>query len=356
MTVRRGFPESRQPAMYAWISAGWVLPSLIAPALAGWITDAFGWRWVFLGIIPLVGVAALLVGPPLVRLAPEPDAPPVDLRRLFDAVLAAAGVGAVLLGLAGSRLALSAALVVIGLPIALPALRRLFPAGVLRAQPGLAAVIATRLCATMAFLGVDSFLPLAADRIHGVGPIAQGMLIIGAALAWSVGQALAARWNARIEPRRLIRVGFVLIATGALGSLAVLNDDISLLVTFGAWSVGGFGMGMLFNPTTVTGMAHAGPGEEGLTSGRLSIADSLGFAVMGGIGGAIVAWSDRSDDVPIDRAIGTNLVLASAVAVLGLFAARHVANPSRGSNATSEALSRPAADLGGARDRPGSTR
>ena len=39
--VRRGFPEEHQPRMYAVLSAGWVLPTLIAPFLAGAIVD----RW-----------------------------------------------------------------------------------------------------------------------------------------------------------------------------------------------------------------------------------------------------------------------------------------------------------------------
>lgn len=39
VVVRRAFPERRQPVMYAFLSAGWVLPSLIAPAIAGMLTD-----------------------------------------------------------------------------------------------------------------------------------------------------------------------------------------------------------------------------------------------------------------------------------------------------------------------------
>ena len=35
LLVKRAFPDDRQPMMYAVLSAGWVLPSLLAPALAG---------------------------------------------------------------------------------------------------------------------------------------------------------------------------------------------------------------------------------------------------------------------------------------------------------------------------------
>ena len=42
-TVKRVFPPERQATMYAFLSVGWVLPSLLAPALAGIVTDHIGW-------------------------------------------------------------------------------------------------------------------------------------------------------------------------------------------------------------------------------------------------------------------------------------------------------------------------
>ena len=52
MLVKRAFPDDRQPMMFAVLSAGWVLPSLVAPAIAGAITQHLGWRWMFLGDRP----------------------------------------------------------------------------------------------------------------------------------------------------------------------------------------------------------------------------------------------------------------------------------------------------------------
>ncbi|MGD9704756.1 MAG: MFS transporter [Acidimicrobiia bacterium] len=323
VAVRRAIPPERQPVMYAWLSAGWVLPSLAAPALAGGVTDQFGWRWVFLGIIPLVVVAATVVAPPLLALAPSPDAAPRDRSRLVDAVRAAAGVAAVLGGLAHRSVFVVVPTVLAGGIVALPALRRLFPRGVIRARPGLPAIVACRLCATMAFLGVDSFLPLAADRIHGVGPIAQGMLIIGAAISWTGGQAFAARLHDKVPPNRLVRTGFAVLALGVVGASIVVDRDVALPITFAAWSVGGLGMGLLFNPTTVTAMGTAVPGEEGLVSSQMNMADSLGFALMGGLGGAVVAFADRTS-VSLSSAILFNMGLALAMAMLGFVASRGV--------------------------------
>lgn len=333
VAVRRAFPQERQPAMYAWLSAGWVLPSLLAPGLAGWVTEHLGWRWVFLGIIPLVVVAAIVVAPPLLALQPAPDARPPDPRRLVDAVRTAAGMGALLGGLAAGSLAVTVPLVVAGAATAVPALRRLFPRGVLRARPGVPAIVACRLCATMAFLGVDSFLPLAADRIHGVSPIAQGMLIIGASLTWTAGQAIAARKNTTVAPSRLVRAGFAVMFVSILGAAVVVDEGIPLLVTFFVWAVGGFGMGLLFNPTTVTAMSAADSGHEGLVAAQMNMADSLGFALMGGIGGAVVALADRTT-LALSSAILVNIGLAALIAALGFAAARGVVTPAGSAPAT----------------------
>ena len=105
--------------------------------------------------------------------------------------------------------------------------------------------------ATATFLGVDSFVPLAADRIHGASARVQGFVIIGAALAWTTAQAISARLGRRIPPSTLTRVGFSFLAFGTLLVIPVVFSGWPLWVTFFAWSFGGFGMGMWFNPTTV---------------------------------------------------------------------------------------------------------
>jgi MFS family permease len=338
VAVRLGIPQDRQPTTYALMSAGWVLPSLIAPALAGWVTDTFGWRWVFLGIIPLVLAAGLVVIPPLLTIRPAEITAPPDLHRLRAAVRLALGIGAVLGGLTSGSPTVTVPLVVVGGAVAAPAARHLFPRGVVRARPGLPAVIACRLLATMAFLGADSFLPLAADRIHGVGPIAQGMVIIGAALSWTIGQALAARWNGKVPDDRLVRFGFSMLLTGVIGSAIVLDPDLRLALTFAVWCVGGFGMGMLFNPTTVAAMGHAPDGAAGVVSSQLTMADSLGFALMSGVGGAVVAFADRSS-MTLSAAIVINLALAATCAVLGLLASARLTVGAR--SAPGEGISRP---------------
>ncbi|MEP7046243.1 MAG: MFS transporter, partial [Ilumatobacteraceae bacterium] len=190
--VKRVFPTDRQPSMYAYLSAGWVLPSLVAPAIAGTITDQFGWRWVFWLLLPLIPVVAFITVRPM-RAHVSTGTGEVRHSRIGAAVLAAAGIGAFVTSLQFKNPFVAVGGALGGLIVGVPSLRRLLPAGVLRAARGLPAVVACRMIATAAFLGADSFIPLAADRIHGASPTLQGFTIIGASLSWTAGQWLISR-------------------------------------------------------------------------------------------------------------------------------------------------------------------
>jgi MFS family permease len=148
-------------------------------------------------------------------------------------------------------------------------------------------------------------------------------VIIGAALTWSLGSALSTR-RSHIPVARSAATGFALILFGIFAIAPVLSPNWPLLATFLAWCFGGFGMGILFVPTSVAATAYADDGNEGQIGGQLNLADSLGFALMGGIGGATVAVSDRTD-WPLSHALGTNFLIAAILAALGIVASRGVA-------------------------------
>ena len=55
--IGRAYAPEMRPRMFALLSTAWVVPSLIGPALSGFIGETAGWRWVFLGLVPvLVGI------------------------------------------------------------------------------------------------------------------------------------------------------------------------------------------------------------------------------------------------------------------------------------------------------------
>lgn len=320
--VKRAFPADRQSSMYAYLAAGWVLPSLIAPAIAGTITDGLGWRWVFWLLLPLIPFVAFITVRPM-RAYAAGGSRVVRHDRIRDAILAAAGIGAFVTSLQFRNPIAAVGGAVAGLAMGLPSLRRLLPAGLQRVARGLPAVVLCRIIATAAFLGADSFIPLAADRIHGASPTIQGGVIVGASLSWTSGQWFVSR-HPELDPGRTVRWGFATLTLGLAASVPVVAAGWPLWATFVGWAIGGFGMGLLFNPTTVVAMSYADEGAEGLVSSQVNLADAIGFSTMGGVGGAMVAVSERTS-LTLAGAVAINFSLAIALGCLGMICAGRVA-------------------------------
>ena len=77
VVVGRAYPERLRPSVMAGFAAGWVVPSVVGPLVAGTVTEELGWRWVFLGIPVLVVLPLALALPQIRRRAQGPagDAP-----------------------------------------------------------------------------------------------------------------------------------------------------------------------------------------------------------------------------------------------------------------------------------------
>ena len=72
VAIGRSLPEHLRPQMFATLSTAWVLPGVIGPAIAGVVGEALGWRFVFLGLLPLIAVAAAIAFPAVRRIGRRP--------------------------------------------------------------------------------------------------------------------------------------------------------------------------------------------------------------------------------------------------------------------------------------------
>jgi len=322
VAIGRTLPESLRPRMFATLSTAWVLPGVIGPAIAGSVGEATSWRFVFLGLLPLIAVAGALTLGALraVRPAtahPEGAAATARQRRLPFAITVAFGAGLLTVGLTSGQPIATVVLSVAGLLIGIVALRRLTPPGTLLARPVLPAAVLLRGILTCAFFGVDAFVALTLVGWRGVSATEAGIALTAATVAWTGGAWIQARGAARWPTHRFIRVGYVVLLVGLAGMLLVLRTDVPWFVAVPAFGIAGLGMGLAYSPLALIVLREARPETQGAATSALSLMDSLGTALGTGITGAIVAASVRATGQPA-AGLAAGFLVAIAIGFGGL--------------------------------------
>jgi MFS family permease len=287
--VGRGYPETVKPRMLAVLSSAWVVPGLVGPALAGIVADLVGWRWVFLGLIPILPLATGLILPSLKQLPPTISGA-FDAPRLIAAIGLVIGTGMTLAGLQVGFIPVATVLVLVGLIMGVLSLRRLLPPGTLRAKAGMPAAIATMGLLSMAFFGGDAFLPLTLISIRGQSTILAGVTLTAATLTWTAGSWVQAQLAPRQGRRKLVMAGLLLLALGLLGITSVLMPTMPVGVAPIAWGVAGLGMGLAYSLLSLVVLETAHADQQGLASASLQLASVLGSALGTGLGGVIISF------------------------------------------------------------------
>jgi hypothetical protein len=295
-SVARGYPPALRPRVFAIFSTAWVIPGITGPTIATFVEEASSWHWVFIGLLPLVAVAALIAVPALGRLTHDherdlatlaPEERRADRTRLARVGALVAGVGLILAGATAGHPVLTAGLVALGLPLAVR--------GIL----------------TWSFFGVDAYVSLAATEGRGGSTRLAGLALSITAVLWTAGSWTQERVVARLGPRTLDRAAFALVAVGATGMLATALW-LPAWASVPAWGIAGIGMGLGYAPLSVSALGSAEPGREGQATSSLQLCDT-------GAGGALIALADaqgwaRSTGVALAFALGIAAALAGLAA------------------------------------------
>lgn len=308
--VGQAFDESVRPRVFVAMTSAWVLPALVGPPVAGWVAETVGWQWAILGaIVPAVLATALLLpalGTPGahadVRLSP---------RRVALAGLAAVAV--LVVSVAGQRgLPGWWALLIAGVVLAIVVVPPLLPRGTWTGGRGLPAVIATRGVASLAFFGVEAYLPLALVQHRGLTPTQGGMFLTGGAVLWFTGAWLSANVPALADKHRRARLGTVLVAVGSVAGVLVLVEAVPLVALVLLWPFAGLGMGMAMSTLSVLLLETAPAGEHGAASAAMqtndAVVQALGLALGSAVFAALLTRSSES-------AFAAVLALAPVVAL-----------------------------------------
>jgi MFS family permease len=320
VSIARALPERLRPRMFATLSTAWVLPGVIGPTLAGVVAESLHWRLVFLGLLPLIGVASLLTLPALAAVEPATDAE-VDAaararRRLPLAIVLVIGAGLVVGGLSNVG---PWPLVVIlgGLLVGAPAFARLTPSGTLRAARGLPTAVLLRGFLTFAFFCADAYVPLAIQDWRGAPAVVSGLVFTASTLSWTGGAWIQAHRIDRIGPTRFLMAGFATLVVGIVGFAAILLPGVPLVIGVVTWAIAGFGMGLSYSTLALVVLREAPVAEQGAATAGLQLSDVLGTSLGTGVGGALIAFGARSGS-PGWVGLAGAFAVAVAVALVGL--------------------------------------
>jgi MFS family permease len=310
VAIGRALPERLRPGMFATLSTAWVVPGLAGPAIAGSVAELSSWRFVFLGLLPLIAISGLMALRSLPAMSPasESEAERRSNRHVIvDAFLVVLGAGLVTAGLSSDQLVILTALVAVGLVLLLPALRRLTPPGTLRLVPGIPSAVLLRGLLTFAFFTIDAYVSLALVEVRGLTATQAGIALTAATVSWTTGSWTQARLRRR-GPEVLARAGFFVVAIGIVLTALVLHPAVPVWFAVPAFALTGYGMGLAYSQFAVIVLRDAHEQAQGSTSAGLSLSDTLGTALGTGITGAIIAAAPR-----FGQSLASGLAIAFAL-------------------------------------------
>ena len=326
VVIGRAYPESLRPKVFSVISAAWVLPSLLGPPIAAWVTTTFSWRWVFWLVVAPVVVAliAVLARSGQIAAADEGvDASSRDHRQHVRAawlgLLIAASAGALQWGTHELEFAWSTKTVVAlvgaaGLAATAPLL---LPSGTWVMRRGLPSVMVARFLLTCSFFGTITYIPLMLVNERGLSLGAAGAVLAVGSLGWSTGSWIQGRdrWAGRRD--QLVSVGGALLTAGLVGVVAITHFGWNPYLIAVALVACGTGMGLGTASLSVLSLTLTEAADHGSTSSSLQLSDVLGSVLGIAAAGAVFAalHTVAGQDVPVFVTMWLGLCVVSALVV-----------------------------------------
>jgi MFS family permease len=333
VVIGRAYPDGLRPKVFSWVSAAWVLPSLIGPPIAGWLTSTWSWRWVFLIVIAPIAVTFAVVSTQRNRITarstPQGSAAtehtgPADRCGHHRLALLGLGValsaGAMQWGSAqlAAAHALPVALTALGLVGIAATAPRLVPAGTLWMARGLPAVMMSRFLLTAAFNGALTFIPLMLVNERHLRLTTAGLILTVGALGWSFGSFLQGHKVMSNRRSELVVAGGGSLTVGILLLATVAQLGWPYYLVGLATALSGMGMGLAMSSTSVLSLDLSPVRDHGRTSSSLQVCDVLGSVMGISVAGAVFAAMHSPDgsDLHVFELIWLSLAAVAALVMV----------------------------------------
>ncbi|MFB4300766.1 MFS transporter [Actinomadura sp. NTSP31] len=289
----------------------------VGPVLGGLVTQALGWRWIFLLNLP-VSVLAVALTLRVVRESRDPAARRIDVPgvALFAAAAGAVTYALTRAGEAGwtspATLGWLAAGAVALAAFAAVELRSPHPLLDLRLfrAPAFTGIMIASLAMSGTAFGYLLYTSLWLQSAAGLGAIGAGLAILpmsGLAFAasWLTGRFLHA-----VPARLTIGIGLLLVGAGTLGQ-SVLTAGSGWAALLPGFALTGVGVGVALPNVTAAATAAVPPERVGSAAGAVSALRQLGFAFGIAVLGSVFHGAlERSLDGDVRDPAGTARAVA----------------------------------------------
>jgi EmrB/QacA subfamily drug resistance transporter len=285
------YPGKQRAKIQGYLSSVWAVSAIVGPLLGGIIVHNLNWSWVFWVNVPIGLLAAAGFVLFLHEEVPHRKAS-VDI---VGAVLGAISVAALMVLLTeASDAGLLFDAVAIGVFLVTAALfvlqERRAPDPMISfrlwAHRPIATANVLTLVASMALIGLTTFVPIYVQGVLGQSALVAGFTLTTMMIGWPTGAMLAARANHRLGARPLMLGGSLLQPVGAL-LLSFASSQSSPILLAVASLVMGLGMGMITINALLLVQGTVEPRERGIgTASNLfarNLGSTLGAAVLGAV-------------------------------------------------------------------------
>ena len=306
--VASNFGKPDRPRAYGLVAAAGAIAAALGPLVGGLFTTYASWRWVFAGEVVIVLVILILT-----RRMQDTPAEEGARLDLVGTALSALGLGAIVLGIlkagtwgfvqpkpeAPAWLGLSPVIWLIFAGALVLVLfvwwedRRIKDGQGALIDPAMLRNLQLR-SGVMSFLfmfliqaGIFFTVPLFLSVALGVSAVETGVRLLPLSLSLLLFAVGVPRLRPNASPRRVVRLGFIMLFAGLLLLVALLDDGVGPEIITWPLLLAGSGLGMMasqLGAVTVSSVPDEKSGEVGgLQNTGTQLGASIGTALAGAV-------------------------------------------------------------------------
>ncbi|MGE5345126.1 MAG: DHA2 family efflux MFS transporter permease subunit [Acidithiobacillales bacterium] len=326
------FPPAERGKAMAMFGVGVVFGPIIGPTLGGWITDNWGWPWVFYINIP-VGILGIVLGLMHIK-DPSHLKRPEGRVDFMSFVFICIGLGSLEVVLnRGERydwfesrfISLFALAAATGIALfvwrSFTAERPLVDLHVFGDRAFASGTVLMFLLG-FGLYGAFTMLPLFVQTMLGYTATWAGLVLSPGGIASLFAMIIVANLIGRVDTRLLVLVG-ALLNLYALWLLRGVDLSVDFRYVMFSRLVQGFGLGFLFVPISTAAFSHLAPEKMGQATGLFNLLRNEGGSIGIALSATILARHSQAHHARLGEHISTYIPAVQdrlAASARGLFA------------------------------------